>query len=47
MCEDEFIDLFKPDPAHDKITTMSKTQKGLVKQGEEIVAQQDKALWIR
>jgi len=44
--DDNFVDLFKPDLARDKVTTMTKTQKGIVKKGEETVREQDKAMWM-
>ena len=44
--DDNFVDLFKPDLACDKVTTMTKSQKGIVKKGEETVREQDKAMWM-
>ena len=42
--DDSFVDLFKPDLTHDKVTTMNKTQKGIVKKGEEAIREQDNAM---
>ena len=44
--DDSFVDLFKPDLACDKVTTMTKTQKGIVKKGEEAVREQYIAMWM-
>ena len=44
--DDDFVDLFKPDLARDKVTTMTKAQKSIVKKGEDTVREQDRAMWM-
>lgn len=42
----EDLELFTPDLTKDKVTTMNKTQRVLVTEGEKVVHEQDKAMWI-
>ena len=44
--DDDFIDLFKPDLANDKVTTMTKMQETIVKKGEAAGKEQCRAMSV-
>ena len=44
--DDSFVDLFKPDLAYDKVTTMSRFQKSSVKKCEEVLRRQGNTIWM-